>query len=101
MGGSYADEDCDGGGPELDDGGGMAETGHLRGPLAGHVGVYDKNKTGRTAVLWIFKCDVCGRGHPKKIPPIIKIVCVFTGGNSMVMECVTYVMNTTRRRPPS
>ncbi|MBI1658992.1 MAG: transposase, partial [Thaumarchaeota archaeon] len=91
----YADEDGDGGGPEPggDGDGGKAEgEPSRRGPPAGHVGASHSNKAGRTVVLRVHRCGTCGRGHLRKLPPVVKMVYDFAGGNSMMVECVAYVM---------
>ena len=93
--GGYADENDDEGGPEPDGDGdsGRAEDGpSRRGPPAGHVGASHKNKADRTVVLRVCRCGTCGRGHLRKMPPVVKMVYDFAGGNSMAVECVAYVM---------
>ena len=91
----YADEDGDGGGPESDsdgDGGKAEGKPSHRGPPAGHVGASHKNKADRTVVLRVYRCGTCGRGHLRKLQPVVKMVYDFAGGNSMAVECVAYVM---------
>ena len=90
----------DGDGPEPDgdgdyDGGdgGKADDGpSRRGPPAGHAGASHKNKADRTVVLRVYRCGTCGRGHLRKMPPAVKMVYDFAGGNSMTVECIAYVM---------
>ena len=89
----YADEDGDGDGPEPDGDDGTAEDGpSRRGPPAGHVGASHQNRADRTVVLRVYRCGTCGRGHLRKLPPVVKMVYDFAGGNSMVVECIAYVM---------
>ena len=93
AGDGYADEGGDGDGPEPDDDkdgdGGKAEgEPSRRVPPAGHVGASHKNKADRTVVLRVYRCGTCGRGHLRKLPPVVKMVYDFAGGNSMEVECI-------------
>ncbi len=93
--GGYAGEGGDEGGPESDDddNNGKAEgEPSRRGPPAGHTGASHKNKADRTVVLRVCRCGTCGRGHLRKVPPVVKMVYDFAGGKSMVIECIAYVM---------
>ena len=93
--GGYAGEDGDEGGPESDDddNNGKAEgEPSRRGPPARHAGASHKNKADRTVVLRVCRCGTYGRGHLRKMPPVVKMVYDFAGGNSWVMECIACVM---------
>ena len=46
----------------------------------------------RTIILRVYRCGTCGRGHLRKLPPAVKMAYDFAGGNSMMVECVAYVM---------
>ena len=84
-------EDGDGDGPEQDGDGddGTAEDGpSRRGPPVGHAGVSHTNSADRSVVLSVYRCGTCGRGHLRKLPPVVKTVCDFAGGNSMAVECM-------------
>lgn len=89
----HVDEDGDGGGPEPDGDDGKAEDGpSCRGPPARHVGSSHKNKADRTVVLRVYRCGTCGRGHLRKLPPVVNLVYDFAGGNSTAVEYIAYVM---------
>ena len=94
--GGYADGDGDQGGPESDDDDNDGKAGcgepSRRGPPAGHIGASHKSKADRTVVLRVCRCGTCGRGHLRKMPPVVKMVYDFAGGNFWVMECIAYVM---------
>ena len=75
------------------DDGEKAENGpSRRGPPAGHVGASHQNRADRMVVLRVYRCGTCRRGHLRKLPPVVKMVYDFAGGNSMVVECIAYVM---------
>ena len=72
--GGYADGDGDQGGPESDDddNNGKAEgEPSRRGTPAGHTGASHKNKADRTVVLGVCRCGTCGRGHLRKMSPVV------------------------------
>ena len=89
----HVDEDGDGDGPEPNGDGRKAGDGpSRRGPPAGHAGISHTNRADRTVMLRVCRCDTCGRGHLRKVPPVIKMAYDFASGNSMAVKRVTYVM---------